>query len=77
MRTARLCPANVSVRRHKASSRGLRRFRDAALRGLEYTLAHPQGAAELVHERHPGTIVEAARGEITLMTPYPAAGYGA
>lgn len=47
----------------------VRRFRDAALRGLTDSLADPRGAAELLHRRNPATTVAAAEGEITLMAP--------
>ncbi|GAB7037408.1 MULTISPECIES: ABC transporter substrate-binding protein [Catenuloplanes] len=47
----------------------VRRFRDAALRGLADTLADPRAAAELLHERNPASTVAAAEGEITLMAP--------
>jgi NitT/TauT family transport system substrate-binding protein len=54
----------------------VRRFRDAALKGLQYTLEHPDEAAALLHQKNPASAAAAAKGEITLMTPYtkPAAG---
>lgn len=48
----------------------VRRFRDAALKGLAYTLDHPDEAAELLHRYNPSVAVAAAKSEITLMTPY-------
>ncbi|WP_306213905.1 ABC transporter substrate-binding protein [Actinoplanes sp. RD1] len=48
----------------------VKRFRDAALKGLQYAGAHPDEAAELVHRRNPASAVEAAKGEVTLMAPY-------
>lgn len=47
-----------------------RRFRDAALKGLAYTLAHPDEAAQILKKAQPAADVTAAVGEITLMTPY-------
>jgi NitT/TauT family transport system substrate-binding protein len=47
-----------------------KRFRDAALRGLQYTLDHPQEAAEIMKKAQPAANVAAAVGEITLMKPY-------
>ncbi|BCJ40119.1 ABC transporter substrate-binding protein [Actinoplanes ianthinogenes] len=47
-----------------------RRFRDAALKGLAYTIEHPQEAAEIMKKAQPAADVTAAVGEITLMTPY-------
>lgn len=54
----------------------VRRFRDAALKSLQYTLDHPDEAAALLHQKNPASAAEAAKGEITLMTPYtkPAGG---
>ncbi|RKR90121.1 NitT/TauT family transport system substrate-binding protein [Micromonospora pisi] len=54
----------------------VRRFRDAALRGLAYTLDHPEEAAEIMKKHNPAVNVRGAATEITLMTPYvrPAAG---
>jgi NitT/TauT family transport system substrate-binding protein len=47
-----------------------RRFRDAALHGLQYTIEHPQEAAEIMKKAQPAADITAAVGEITLMTPY-------
>jgi NitT/TauT family transport system substrate-binding protein len=47
-----------------------RRFRDAALKGLQYTLEHPQEAAEILKKAQPAADVTAAVGEITLMAPF-------
>ncbi|WP_436521012.1 ABC transporter substrate-binding protein [Actinoplanes sp. HUAS TT8] len=47
-----------------------RRFRDAALKGLQYTLDHPEEAAQIMKKAQPAADVTAAVGEITLMTPY-------
>jgi NitT/TauT family transport system substrate-binding protein len=46
------------------------RFRDAALKGLEYTIQHPDEAAQILKQNQPTADVNAAKGEITLMTPY-------
>ncbi|GAA2881652.1 myristoyl transferase [Actinoplanes cyaneus] len=47
-----------------------RRFRDAALKGLQYTLEHPEEAAQIMKKAQPAVDVAAAVGEITLMAPY-------
>ncbi|GAA2697364.1 ABC transporter substrate-binding protein [Actinoplanes palleronii] len=47
-----------------------RRFRDAALKGLAYTMEHPQEAAEIMKKAQPAADITAAVGEITLMAPY-------
>ncbi len=63
--------ALVTSAERAASDPGLvKRFRDAALKGLAYTIAHPDEAADLLHERNPAAAVAAAKGEITLMAPY-------
>jgi NitT/TauT family transport system substrate-binding protein len=46
------------------------RFRDAALKGLQYTIQHPDEAADILNKAQPTADVTAAKGEITLMTPY-------
>lgn len=48
----------------------VKRFRDAALKGLQYTLAHPDEAAQILKKAQPAADVTAAVGEITLMAPY-------
>jgi NitT/TauT family transport system substrate-binding protein len=47
-----------------------KRFRDAALKALQYTIDHPEEAAEIMHKAQPAALVDAAIGEIKLMTPY-------
>ncbi|GIJ49172.1 hypothetical protein Val02_60580 [Virgisporangium aliadipatigenens] len=47
-----------------------RRFRDAMLKALEYTIDHPEEAAQILKKAQPAADVTAAVGEITLMTPY-------
>ncbi len=46
------------------------RFRDAALKGLQYTIEHPDEAAAILKKAQPAADINAAKGEITLMTPY-------
>jgi NitT/TauT family transport system substrate-binding protein len=46
------------------------RFRDASLRGLKYTIDHPDEAAQILKKAQPAADITAATGEITLMTPY-------
>ncbi|GAA2502875.1 ABC transporter substrate-binding protein [Winogradskya humida] len=54
-----------------------RRMRDALLRGLQYSIDHPDEAAEILHKAQPAAAVAAAKGEITSMTPYVPAPAGA
>lgn len=51
-----------------------KRFRDASLKALKYTIEHPDEAAQILHKAEPSADVAAAKGEITLMTPYVTAG---
>jgi NitT/TauT family transport system substrate-binding protein len=46
------------------------RFRDAALKGLRYTLDHPDEAAQILKKAQPAADLTAAAGEMTLMAPY-------
>ncbi|MBL7252839.1 ABC transporter substrate-binding protein [Paractinoplanes lichenicola] len=48
----------------------VRRFREAAMKGLADTIADPKTAAALLHKDHPASSAEAAEAEIRLMTPY-------
>jgi len=50
----------------------VKRFRDAALKGLKYTIDHPDEAAQILKKAQPTADVAAATGEIKLMTPYVA-----
>jgi NitT/TauT family transport system substrate-binding protein len=47
-----------------------RRMREALMKGLQYTIDHPDEAAAILHKAQPTADVAAAKGEITLMTPY-------
>jgi NitT/TauT family transport system substrate-binding protein len=47
-----------------------KRFRDASLKALKYTIEHPEEAAQILKKAQPAADVTAAVGEITLMTPY-------
>ncbi|WP_433077921.1 ABC transporter substrate-binding protein [Dactylosporangium sp. CA-052675] len=51
-----------------------RRFRDACLKALKYTIEHPDEAAQILKKAQPASDVTAAVGEITLMTPYVSSG---
>jgi len=53
-----------------------RRFRDASLKALKYTIEHPDEAAQILKKAQPAADVTAALGEITLMTPYVTSGAG-
>ncbi|WP_433047894.1 ABC transporter substrate-binding protein [Dactylosporangium sp. CS-033363] len=53
-----------------------KRFRDAALKGLQYTIEHPDEAAQILKKAQPAADVTAAVGEITLMKPYVTSGSG-
>ena len=48
----------------------VQKFVDAAMKGLQYTIDHPQEAAEILHKAEPTAAVPAAVGEITAMKPY-------
>jgi NitT/TauT family transport system substrate-binding protein len=48
----------------------VKRFRDAVLKGLKYTIEHPDEAATILKKAQPAADVAAATGEIKLMTPY-------
>jgi NitT/TauT family transport system substrate-binding protein len=54
-----------------------KRMRDALLKGLQYSVDHPDEAADILHKAQPATAVAAAKGEITSMTPYVPAPSGA
>ncbi|MFJ6893049.1 ABC transporter substrate-binding protein [Streptomyces hokutonensis] len=47
----------------------VKRFRTALLKGLKYTIQHPDEAGKLLHAKHPETDAAAATQEIELMTP--------
>ncbi|MEV6928940.1 ABC transporter substrate-binding protein [Dactylosporangium sp. NPDC051485] len=51
-----------------------RRFRDASLKALKYTIEHPDEAAQILKKAQPAADITAAVGEITLMTPYVGSG---
>ncbi len=46
-----------------------KRVREALHKALVYTVAHPDEAATLLHEKQPETAVAVAAAEIKLMTP--------
>lgn len=47
----------------------VQRFREAMRKALVYTVAHPDEAAALLHEKQPETVAAVAGQEIKLMTP--------
>ncbi|MFI5911017.1 ABC transporter substrate-binding protein [Dactylosporangium sp. NPDC051541] len=51
-----------------------KRFRDASLKALKYTIEHPDEAAQILKKAQPAADITAAVGEITLMTPYVTSG---
>lgn len=55
----------------------VKRFRDALLKAVSYTIEHPDEAAAILHKAQPAADVAAATGEIKLMTPYVKATNGA
>lgn len=55
----------------------VKRFRDAILKAVQYTIDHPEEAAQILHKAQPAADVAAATGEIKLMTPYVKATDGA
>lgn len=46
------------------------RFRDAYLKGLRYTLDHPDEAGEILHKYQPATAVADVVSEVSAMKPY-------
>jgi NitT/TauT family transport system substrate-binding protein len=48
----------------------VKRFRDAMLKALKYTVDHPDEAAQAMQKANPTVNVAAASSEIKLMTPY-------
>jgi NitT/TauT family transport system substrate-binding protein len=54
----------------------VKRFTDAALKGLSYSLDHPDEAAAIMNKAEPTAAIPAAVGEINAMKPYvtPAGG---
>ncbi|MBE1485100.1 ABC transporter substrate-binding protein [Plantactinospora soyae] len=48
----------------------VKRFRDAALKGLQYTVEHPEEAAKIMKANNPAVNEQGAAAEIKLMTPY-------
>lgn len=55
----------------------VQKFTDAALKGLQYTLDHPDEAASILNKAEPTAAVAAAAGEINAMKPYVTAPNGA
>ncbi|MEV4511623.1 ABC transporter substrate-binding protein [Dactylosporangium sp. NPDC049525] len=51
-----------------------RRFRDASLKAVKYSIDHPDEAAQILKKAQPAADITAAVGEITLMTPYVSSG---
>jgi NitT/TauT family transport system substrate-binding protein len=47
----------------------VRRFREAIRQALIYTIAHPDEAGALLHQKQPATLAASATAEIKLMTP--------
>jgi len=48
----------------------VKRFRDAMLKALQWTIENPDDAAQILKKANPTADVAAATGEIKLMTPY-------
>jgi NitT/TauT family transport system substrate-binding protein len=55
----------------------VKKFTDAAIKGLQYTLDHPDEAAAIMNKAEPTAAVPAAIGEINAMKPYVAPPNGA
>ncbi|NMO51822.1 ABC transporter substrate-binding protein [Actinoplanes sp. TBRC 11911] len=58
-------PSLISTNRDLVS-----RFVGAAMKGLQYTVDHPDEAAAILHQAEPTAAVPAAVGEINAMKPY-------
>ncbi len=52
----------------------IKRFRDAAMKAVQFSVAQPKEAAEILHAAEPSADVDAAIGEITAMAPYVTVG---
>ncbi|HEX5205544.1 ABC transporter substrate-binding protein [Paractinoplanes rhizophilus] len=48
----------------------VRKFAEAAMKGLQYAVDHPEEAAEIMHKAEPTAAVPAAVGELNAMKPY-------
>jgi NitT/TauT family transport system substrate-binding protein len=48
----------------------VKKFTEAAMKGLQYTIDHPEEAADIMHKAEPTAAVPAAIGEINAMKPY-------
>jgi NitT/TauT family transport system substrate-binding protein len=55
----------------------VQRFVKAAMQGLQYTVDHPDEAAQILHKAEPTAAVPAAVGEINAMKPYVTPANGA
>jgi NitT/TauT family transport system substrate-binding protein len=55
----------------------VKRFTDAAMKGLQYTLDHPAEAAQILNKAQPTALIPGATGEINAMKPYVAPAGGA
>jgi NitT/TauT family transport system substrate-binding protein len=55
----------------------VQKFTDAAMKGLQYTLDHPDEAASILNKAEPTAAVPAAIGEINAMKPYVSSPNGA
>lgn len=55
----------------------VQRFVGAAMKGLQYTIDHPDEAATILHQAEPTALVPAAVGEINAMKPYVTPANGA
>jgi NitT/TauT family transport system substrate-binding protein len=53
----------------------VQRFTDAALKGLQYSLDHPEEAAQILNAAEPGAPIPAAVGEIEAMKPFTGGTY--
>jgi NitT/TauT family transport system substrate-binding protein len=53
----------------------VQRFTDAALKGLQYSLDHPEEAAEILNAAEPSAAIPAAVGEIEAMKPFTGGTY--
>jgi NitT/TauT family transport system substrate-binding protein len=67
--------AIVSSNKEIASNPDLvKRFSGAILKGLQYTIDHPDESGDLIHSAVPTTDAKIATAELTLMAPYCKAG---
>ncbi|MEV4760307.1 ABC transporter substrate-binding protein [Micromonospora sp. NPDC049559] len=60
----------ASTKTIKENPDQVKRMRDALMKGLQYTIEHPDEAVDILHKAQPSSNPAAAKGEIDAMSPY-------